>query len=116
MKLFTKVLQSIGKILVFSRINIVGLEFAKKSVQEVVIWPLKRPDIFTGLLRVPKGVLLFGPPGTGKTLIGKAIAYESGATFFSISASSLTSKWVGEAEKMVKTLFAVAHEKQVNKA
>lgn len=46
--------------------------------------------------------------GTGKTLIGKAIAHESGATFFSISASSLTSKWIGEGEKMVRTLFAVA--------
>ncbi|CAN0389000.1 unnamed protein product, partial [Scytosiphon promiscuus] len=44
----------------------------------------------------------------GKTLIGKAIAHQSGATFFSISASSLCSKWIGEGEKMVRTLFAVA--------
>lgn len=44
----------------------------------------------------------------GKTLIGKAIASESGAKFFSISASSLTSKWHGEGEKLVRTLFAVA--------
>jgi len=56
----------------------------------------------------PKGLLLFGPPGTGKTLIGKAIASNISASFFSISASSLTSKWIGEGEKMVKTLFAVA--------
>lgn len=44
----------------------------------------------------------------GKTLIGKAIANESGATFFSISSSSLTSKWIGEGEKLVRALFAVA--------
>lgn len=52
------------------------------------------------------------PPGTGKTLIGKAMACQCGATFFSISASSLTSKWIGEGEKMVRTLFAVAAYKQ----
>jgi len=46
--------------------------------------------------------------GTGKTLIGKAIASEAGAKFFSISASSLGSKWHGEGEKLVRTLFAVA--------
>ena len=70
-----------------------------------------RPDIFTGLRGPPKGLLLFGPPGTGKTLIGKCIASQSKSTFFSISASSLTSKWVGEGEKMVRALFAVARHK-----
>jgi len=50
--------------------------------------------------------------GTGKTLIGKAIAHESGATFFSISSSSLTSKWIGEGEKLVRTLFTVAAYRQ----
>lgn len=50
----------------------------------------------------PKGLLLFGPPGTGKTLIGKAVASNISASFFSISASSLTSKWIGEGEKMVR--------------
>jgi len=88
--------------------DIAGLEDAKQTVQELVCWPMKRPDLFTGLRRGPNGLLLFGPPGTGKTLIGKAVAHESGATFFAISSSSLTSKWIGEGEKLVRTLFAVA--------
>ncbi|TWW78114.1 Fidgetin-like protein 1 [Takifugu flavidus] len=88
--------------------DIAGLEFAKTTIKEIVVWPMLRPDIFTGLRGPPKGILLFGPPGTGKTLIGKCIACQSGATFFSISASSLTSKWVGEGEKMVRALFSIA--------
>ncbi|XP_059167136.1 fidgetin-like protein 1 isoform X2 [Physella acuta] len=88
--------------------DIAGLEFAKKTIKEIVVWPMLRPDIFVGLRGPPKGLLLFGPPGTGKTLIGKCIASQSKSTFFSISASSLTSKWVGEGEKMVRALFAVA--------
>ncbi|KAJ3107324.1 hypothetical protein HDU96_007939 [Phlyctochytrium bullatum] len=92
--------------------DIAGLEHAKATIQEVVVWPMLRPDIFTGIRGPPKGLLLFGPPGTGKTLIGKCIASQSGATFFSISSSSLTSKWVGDGEKMVRALFAVARVHQ----
>ncbi|KAK9225495.1 hypothetical protein WN943_010537 [Citrus x changshan-huyou] len=92
--------------------DIAGLEHAKKCVMEMVIWPLLRPDIFKGCRSPGKGLLLFGPPGTGKTMIGKAIAGEAKATFFSISASSLTSKWIGEGEKLVRALFGVASCRQ----
>ncbi|KAI8048574.1 P-loop containing nucleoside triphosphate hydrolase protein [Syncephalis plumigaleata] len=92
--------------------DIAGLKDAKQTIKEIVVWPMERPDLFQGLLGPAKGVLLFGPPGTGKTLIGKWIASESKATFFSISSSSLTSKWIGEGEKMVRALFAVARVKQ----
>jgi fidgetin-like protein 1 len=54
--------------------DIAGLEFAKKTIHEIIIWPMLRPDIFTGMRAPPRGVLFFGPPGTGKTLLGKAIA------------------------------------------
>lgn len=90
--------------------DIVGLEDVKKTIREIVLWPMMRPDVFTGLRGPPKGLLLFGPPGTGKTMIGKCIAAQCKATFFSISASSLTSKWVGEGEKMVRALFFLARE------
>lgn len=54
--------------------DIAGLEPAKKIIHEIIIWPMLRPDIFTGLRAPPRGVMFFGPPGTGKTLLGKAIA------------------------------------------
>ena len=43
--------------------DIAGLADAKKTVREVVCWPMKRPDLFTGLRRAPNGLLLYGPPG-----------------------------------------------------
>ncbi|EOD05369.1 hypothetical protein EMIHUDRAFT_62433, partial [Emiliania huxleyi CCMP1516] len=92
--------------------EIAGLSYAKQSVREITVWPLLRPDIFTGQRRPPRGLLLFGPPGTGKTLIAKAIAAEDNATFFSISASSLMSKWMGDSERLVRALFGVARARK----
>lgn len=89
--------------------DIGSLEETKESLQELVMLPLRRPDLFKGgLLKPCRGVLLFGPPGTGKTMLAKAIANEAGASFINVSMSTITSKWFGEDEKNVRALFTLA--------
>lgn len=90
--------------------DIVGLDSAKNSLKEAVVYPFLRPDLFRGLREPTRGMLLFGPPGTGKTMLARAVATESKSTFFSISSSSLTSKYLGESEKLVKALFLLARK------
>ncbi|CAN1254143.1 Uncharacterized AAA domain-containing protein C24B10.10c [Linum perenne] len=89
--------------------DIGSLEETKESLQELVMLPLRRPDLFKGgLLKPCRGILLFGPPGTGKTMLAKAIAREAGASFINVSMSTITSKWFGEDEKNVRALFTLA--------
>lgn len=87
-----------------------GMENIKGNLQELIIWPLRRPDLYStsNLLQPVKGVLLYGPPGTGKTMLAKAIANESGAAFINVRVSSLQSKWFGDAQKLVTAVFTLA--------
>lgn len=88
--------------------DIIGLKEAKRLVKESVVYPIRYPQLFTGILSPWKGLLLYGPPGTGKTLLAKAVATECNTTFFNISASTIVSKWRGDSEKLVRVLFELA--------
>jgi transitional endoplasmic reticulum ATPase len=99
------------KIIDVSYEDIGGLQEETKKVREMIELPLRHPEIFETLgIQPPKGVLLYGPPGTGKTLLAKAVASESNANFISINGPEVMSKFVGEAEKKIRDLFAEAEK------
>ena len=88
--------------------DVAGVDGAKEELKEVVDF-LKNPEKYTKAgARVPKGVLLLGRPGTGKTLLAKAVAGESGASFFSLSGSEFVEMFVGVGASRVRDLFEKA--------
>ncbi len=90
--------------------DIAGAEEAKEELREVVEF-LRDPKRFGRLgARVPKGILLHGPPGTGKTLLAKAVAHESGATFYSQSAAAFVEMFAGLGAARIRRLFATARK------
>jgi cell division protease FtsH len=92
--------------------DIAGVDEAKRELQEVVDF-LRDPKKFTRLgATVPAGVLLHGPPGTGKTLLAKAVAHESGATFYSQSASSFVEMFAGLGAARIRRLFREARKSE----
>ena len=83
--------------------DIADLRDAKMAVEESVVYPARRPDLFP--LGWPRGLLFFGPPGCGKTLLAAAIATEINADFFCVDAATVMDKWLGQSEKNVANLF-----------
>eukprot|EP00923_Selenidium_pygospionis_P013816 GHVN01023859.1.p1 GENE.GHVN01023859.1~~GHVN01023859.1.p1 ORF type:complete len:437 (-),score=80.22 GHVN01023859.1:315-1625(-) len=91
--------------------DVAGLEAAKRALREAVDYPTRFPLLFGGELKPWKGILLYGPPGTGKTHLARACATEAKCTFLNVSSADLMSKWQGESEKLVRTLFEMARDK-----
>lgn len=88
--------------------EVIGLDDAKRAIRESIVYPMKRPDLFP--LGWPRGILLYGPPGCGKTLLAAAAAAEIDGYFINVDASSMMSKWLGEAEKNISKLFSMARK------
>ncbi|MBN1236263.1 MAG: CDC48 family AAA ATPase [Methanotrichaceae archaeon] len=91
--------------------DIGGLSAEIKKVREMIELPMKHPELFERLgVEAPKGVLLYGPPGTGKTLLAKALASETNAHFETLSGPEIMSKYYGESEEKLRSLFKTAEE------
>ena len=91
--------------------DIGGLEDTKRSLQEMILYPLEHPDMFLKFGMNPsKGVLFYGPPGCGKTLLAKAIATECSSNFISIKGPELLTMWFGESEANVREIFDKARQ------
>ncbi len=91
--------------------DIAGLKEAKRAIEDAVIIPIKRMDLFEGRESY-RAMLLHGPPGCGKTLLAKAAANECNLPFFILSAADIMDKFVGESEKRIQALFKQAREHQ----
>lgn len=95
--------------------DIGGLEDIIEEIKESIIYPLTMPHLYSHaapLLAAPSGVLLYGPPGCGKTMLAKAVAHESGASFINLHISTLTEKWYGDSNKLVRAVFSLARKLQ----
>lgn len=91
--------------------DIGGLEEVMQKIREMVELPIKHPILFEKLgIDPPKGVLIHGPPGVGKTLIARAVAHESEANFIVINGPEIMSKYYGESEKKLRSIFKKAEE------
>lgn len=86
--------------------DIGGLAEVKKSLIEILQWPLKYPEVFKNApVKLQNGVLLYGMPGTGKTMLAKAIANECGVNLISVKGPELLSKYIGVSEESVRNVF-----------
>lgn len=89
--------------------DIGGLEDVKREVKNAIMVPLLEPDMATKYgVKPSKGILLFGPPGCGKTLMLRAVASDLNVDMIGIKCSDVMSKWYGESENLIASLFKEA--------
>jgi len=86
--------------------SIGGMEDVKRQLREAIELPITHGSMFQQLgIRPPRGVLLYGPPGCSKTLMARALATEGHMNFLAVKGPELLSKWLGESERALSSLF-----------
>jgi SpoVK/Ycf46/Vps4 family AAA+-type ATPase len=87
--------------------EVVGLDVAKKAVKEAIVYlcSVLTCSRWVGLVAFCCSVF-----GLWQNLFGRAVATEIDASFYSIDAASIMSKWLGEAEQNVAKLFGSARK------
>ncbi|EFO62038.1 SKD1 protein [Giardia lamblia P15] len=91
--------------------KLIGMKSALVELETSILVPVNHPHLYTKGLSLNRGILLYGPPGSGKTFLCKCVAAAAGVSFFIVTASHIMSKWQGESEKLVSSLFQLAREK-----
>jgi transitional endoplasmic reticulum ATPase len=100
-----------GEMMTVTYEDVGGLRNEVGKIREMIELPLRHPELFKRLgIQAPKGVILHGPPGTGKTLLAKAIANETTANFYSLSGPEIMSKFYGESEERLRSMFQQAEQ------
>ncbi|MEU3765658.1 ATP-binding protein [Amycolatopsis keratiniphila] len=86
--------------------DVVGLAEVKQHLNTAFLTPLRNPELAAAFGQKPGGsLLMYGPPGCGKTFIARAIAGDLGASFIHVTLADLLSKWIGESEKAIQSVF-----------
>ena len=93
--------------------DVVGLDSVKEKIYDLIIYPKQYKELYTRFnKKMGGGILLYGPPGNGKTMIAKAIAHETDSAFYPVKFSDLGSKWFGETESKIRSLFEEARKEE----
>ena len=86
--------------------SIGGMDSVKRDLREAIELPLSHNEYFEQLrVPPPRGILLYGPPGCSKTLMARALATEGNMNFLAVKGPELLSKWLGESERALSSLF-----------
>jgi transitional endoplasmic reticulum ATPase len=86
-----------------------GLDELKEKIRLRVLYPMKRPELYSAFGKKAGGGLLFyGPPGCGKTYLARATAGEARVHFVAVGIDEVLDMWLGQSEKRLHELFAQA--------